>query len=93
MDQSSCGNHSPIISALYSSLLHSIPHPMPFSQEEKGISSLPSPFGRGAGVRGWRGKGFRRRYLPCLPLDLRYLKNSELGSSTSTSFRPRKLAL
>ena len=24
---------------------------MPFSQEEKGISNLPSPLGRGAGVR------------------------------------------
>jgi hypothetical protein len=32
---------------------------MPFSQREKGISSLPSPLGRGAGVRdgGERGGG------------------------------------
>ena len=28
-----------------------IPHPMPFSRGEKGISNLPSPLGRGAGVR------------------------------------------
>ena len=69
---------------------------MPFSQEEKGISSLPSPLGRGAGVRGLEGEGVRgcgAPYFGCLPLDLRYLKNSELGSSTSTSFLPRKLAL
>lgn len=32
-------------------------------------------------------------FLPCLPVDLKYLKNSEFGSSTSTSLRPRKLAL
>jgi len=31
------------------------PHPMPFSQGEKGISNLPSPLGRGAGVRDGEG--------------------------------------
>ena len=30
---------------------------MPFSQWEKGISSLPSPLGRGAGVRDGGGRG------------------------------------
>jgi hypothetical protein len=30
---------------------------MPFSQAEKGISSLPSPLGRGAGVRDGGGRG------------------------------------
>ena len=34
-----------------SNLPSPFPHPMPFSQGEKGISSLPSPLGRGAGVR------------------------------------------
>jgi len=33
------------------------PHPMPFSQGEKGISSLPSLLGRGAGVRDGEGWG------------------------------------
>jgi len=33
------------------SFLSPNPHPMPFSQAEKGISSLPSQLGRGAGVR------------------------------------------
>jgi len=33
------------------------PHPMPFSQWEKGISRLPSPLGRGAGVRDGGGRG------------------------------------
>lgn len=33
------------------------------------------------------------RYFPALPPDLRYLKKSELGSSTSTSFLFLKLCL
>jgi hypothetical protein len=33
------------------------------------------------------------RYFAGLPPDLRYLKNSEFGSSTSTSFLPLKLCL
>ena len=64
---------------------------MGWGMGERRLEPLFSPCGRRAGMRGSRGSG--ASYFACLPLDLRYLKNSEVGSSTSTSFRPRKLAL
>src|SRR6185503_2820878 len=60
-------------------------------REEDGAGHFD--FCAGTSALPWRADGIAAGpYLAGL-LDRKYLKNSELGSSTSTSLRPRKLAL